>query len=131
MSEEKENTVSKEFVNAIKKWVTIDNNTRELKEKIKILTNEKKEFEKIILQELDQMNEKVIEITDGKLRKNITKSQTALKKDHIHKTLNEYTKDENKTKEIIDYILKSRPYVEKISLKRTKAKESISNIMEK
>jgi hypothetical protein len=121
MSDEKEQkTVSKEFVNSIKKWVSIDDDSKKLKEKLKLLSNEKKEVETVILSELDKMDEKVIEITDGKLRKNVSKTQAPLKKDHISKTIHEFTKDEQKTKDIIEYMMKSRQVVERINLKRTK-----------
>jgi hypothetical protein len=122
MSEEQEpqKTVSKEFVSSIKKWVSLDDDIKKLREKMKLLSNEKKELEVIILSELDKMEEKVIEITDGKLRKNVSKTQTPLKKDHIAKTIQEFTKDDQKTHEIIDYMMKSRQVVERINLKRTK-----------
>lgn len=126
-------TVSKEFINAIKKWVSLDDNSRKLKEQMKNITAEKKEFEEIVLQELDKMDEKVIEISDGKLRRNISKTQVPLKKEHIAKTLDEFTKDNIKTHELIDSMMKSRQTVEKINLKRTKNKtdSKMSKIIEK
>ena len=128
MSEEEEDKqVSKQFINSIKNWVAIDDKMKKLKEELKMLTNEKKEYEKVVLQELDKLDEKVIDITDGKLRKNVSKTQVPLKKDHIEKTLQEFTKDQLKTNEIIKQMLETRQYVERINLKRTGKKKPKDN----
>jgi hypothetical protein len=128
MSEEEgDKQVSKQFINSIKNWVVIDDKMKKLKEELKILTNEKKEYEKVVLQELDKLDEKVIDITDGKLRKNVSKTQVPLKKDHIEKTLQEFTKDQLKTNEIIKQMLETRQYVERINLKRTGKKKPKDN----
>ena len=123
-SEEKKH-VSNKFVNSIKHWVSIDDKIHKLKEELKSLGNEKKEYEKVVIEELDKMDEKVISISDGKIRKNITKSQTPLKKEHIQKTILDFTKDENKTVELLDLMMKSRQTVEKVNLKRIKNRESV------
>jgi hypothetical protein len=71
------------------------------------------------------MDEKVISISDGKIRKNVTKTQTPLKKEHIQKTIFDFTKDEVKTFELLDVMMKSRQTVEKVNLKRIKNRESV------
>lgn len=125
MSEEEKKQVSNKFVNSIKQWVTLDDRMQKLKEELKKISNEKKEFEQVVLAELDKMDEKVISISDGKIRKNISKSQTPLKKEHIQKTIFDFTKDESKTSEMIDQMMKSRQMVERVNLKRTKNRESV------
>ena len=122
MSEE--NQITEKFVNSIKKWVELDDKMRKIKENLKELTNQKKDFEIVILEEFEKLDTPVIAITDGKLRRNISKTQTPIKKDLIQKALLEYLKDETKTKEIIENMMKSRPIIEKINLKRTKNKET-------
>lgn len=122
---EEKKQVSNKFVNSIKNWVTIDDKIRKLSEDIKNLKNDKKEYEKLVLDELDKMQEKVISISDGKIRKNITKSQAPLKKENIQKTIFDFTKDEKKTHDMIDDMMKSRQVVEKINLKRIKNRESV------
>lgn len=117
--------VSNKFVNSIKQWVALDDRIQKLKEELKKVNNEKKEFETIVLAELDKMDEKVISISDGKIRKNISKSQTPLKKEHIQKTIFDFIKDESKTSEMIDQMMKSRQMVERVNLKRTKNRESV------
>ena len=124
--------VSNKFVSAIKNWVTIDDKirkineeTKKLREQIKTLNSQKEQYEKTVLDELDKMEEKVIAISDGKIRKNVTKSQKPLKKEDIQKTIFEFTKDEKKTFDMVEQMMKSRPTVEKVNLKRTKNRESV------
>lgn len=129
---EEKKKVSNKFVNSIKNWVTIDDKIRKindsikkLKEEIKPLNADREQYEKVILDELDKMEEKVISISDGKIRKNIIKSQKPLKKEDIQKTIFQFTKDEKKTFEMIETMMSSRSVVEKINLKRTKNRESV------
>ena len=114
---------SEKFVNSIKKWVDLDDKIKKLKDEIKTLNTEKKEAETFVITELDKMKEKVINLNDGKLRKSVSKSQCPLKKDHIQKSLLEFIKDEKKTFDLIDTMMKSRQVVEKVNLKRIKNKE--------
>ena len=118
--EEVQQKVTKTFKNNVLKWVSIDDNIRELRAKTKELTNEKKQFEENILKFLEEVDEKSIEIKDGKLTKNVSKTQAPLKKDNIHKALVEITGDNNKALQMTEHIIKSRPMVERVNLKRTR-----------
>jgi len=100
----------------------IDDLLKDIKEKTKKLTTDKKNHEEFILDYLKSIDEKVIDVQDGKLRKNITKSQTPLKKELIQKTLVNIMGDNIKATEITDQILKSRPVIERVTLKRTKTR---------
>jgi hypothetical protein len=121
-SEEKKK-VSNKFIDSIKSWVVLDDKIKKLKEEIKTLTTDKTEYEKIVLEELDKMDEKVISISDGKLRKNVTKTQVPLKKEHIQKTILDLTKDQIKATSIFNDMMKSRQTVERVNLKRTKNRD--------
>jgi hypothetical protein len=112
--------ISPEFVQNVKKYLELDDKTIELKNSIKELSNEKKTCEEFILNYLQTIDEKTIDIADGKLIRNVYKSQGSLKKDLIQKTLTEIVGDSIKATTITDQIIKSRPIVEKVSLKRTK-----------
>ena len=114
--------VSPEFVQNVKKYLEIDDKIRELKEKIKIITADKKEKEEYILSYLQTIGENVIDVADGKLKRNVTKSQAPLKKELIQKTLAELVGDSNKAVSMTEEIIKSRPLVERVSLRRTKVK---------
>lgn len=116
---------SEKLISSIKHWVQLDDKVRKLKEEMKDLNDEKKNYEEIVLEELGKMEEQTINISDGKLRRNVTKTQSPLKKEEIQKTIFEFTKDEVKTLNMIDKIMASRQVTEKINLKRIKNKESV------
>ena len=119
--------ISPEFVQNVKKYLELDDKTIELKNSIKELSNEKKTCEEFILNYLQTIDEKTIDIADGKLIRNVYKSQGSLKKDLIQKTLTEIVGDSIKTSTITDQIINSRPVVEKVSLKRTKKNDKTQN----
>ena len=123
MSEtENKKTVSPEFVNTVKKYLELDDKLKEFRETIKKLTSDKKDKEDFILNYLQSIEESVIDVRDGKLRRNISKTQTPLKKEHIHKALTDIVGDSIKAQSMTDQIIKSRPTVERVTLKRTKNK---------
>jgi hypothetical protein len=112
--------ISKEFVEAVKRYLEVDDKLREIKEKTKNLNTEKKQKEEFILNYLQTIDEKVIDVADGKLRRNISKTQAPLKKETIHKALIDIVGDANKATAMTEQIIKSRPTVERVTLKRTK-----------
>jgi hypothetical protein len=116
---------SEKLVISIKHWVHLDDKIKKLKDEIKEINNEKKEHEEVVLDELSKMEEQVINISNGKLRRNVTKMQTPLKKEEIQKTIFEFTKDEQKTFDMIEKIMSSRQVKEKVNLKRIINRESV------
>jgi len=124
---ENKKTISAEFVQKVKKYIELDDKIKILKNNIKELSNDKKEFEEFILNYLQSIDEKTIDIADGKLIRNVYKSQGALKKELIQKALIDIIGDSVKATSITDEIIKSRPIVEKISLKRTTVKNISPN----
>jgi hypothetical protein len=112
--------ISKEFVESVKRYLEVDDKLKEIKEKTKNLNTEKKQKEEFILNYLQTIDEKVIDVADGKLRRNISKTQAPLKKETIHKALIDIVGDANKATAMTDQIIKSRPIVERVTLKRTK-----------
>jgi len=117
---ENQKKISPEFITSVKKYLEIDDILKDIKEKSKKLNADKKNNEEFILEYLKSIDEKVIDVQDGKLRRNISKTQAPLKKELIQKTLVTIIGDNNKATEITDQIIKSRPTVEKVTLKRTK-----------
>lgn len=115
--------ISDDFKKAIVHWVKCDNDLRKIRETVKEINDEKKQREEYILSYLQNIDQKEIAISDGKLYKHITKSQAPLKKENIQKALNEIIKDDNKSSLMTEHILKSREIKEKISLKRFKNKK--------
>jgi hypothetical protein len=118
-----EKKVSPEFIQNVKKWLEIDDNIKDIRKSTKVLMTEKKEREQFILDYLSTIDENVIDVRDGKLRKNVSKTQAPLKKETIHKALTEITGDASKATAMTDHIIKSRPMVERVNLKRTRNRE--------
>jgi hypothetical protein len=112
--------VSNEFIQNVKKWLEIDDTIKEIRTKTKLLTSEKKDKEQYILDYLQSIDEKIIDVPNGKLRKNVSKTQAPFKKETIQQALVEITGDINKATAMTEHIIKSRPIVQRITLKRTK-----------
>ena len=112
--------VSAEFVNAVKKYLDVDDKLREIREKTKSLNTEKKDREDFILNYLQSVDEKVIDVPNGNLRRNVSKTQAPLKKEVIQKALTELIGDATKATAMTDQIIKSRPTIERVTLKRTR-----------
>ena len=121
--EENKKKVSQEFILNVKKYLEIDDTLNEIKIKTKILNDEKKIVSEYIINYLNLIDETIIDVRDGKLKKNIVKTKGSLKKDYIQNTLNIVIGDNIKASEITKQIIDSVPMKETISLKRTKNKE--------
>jgi hypothetical protein len=119
MTENNEKKVSPEFINSVKKYLEIDDIIKDYREKMKKLNADKKINEEFILNYLTNLKEDIIDVHNGKLKRSITKTQSPLKKEIIQKTLTDIIGDNLKALNITDQIIKSRPIIEKISLKRT------------
>lgn len=116
--------VTKEFRKNVLKWVDIDDQIRLIRSKTKELNDMKKEFEDKIIKHLTTVEEDSILIKDGKLSKNVSKTKAPLKKENIEKSLTELIGDSVKASAMAEHIINSRQTVEKISLRRTKTKNS-------
>lgn len=114
--------VTDEFKNKVLKWLSIDDKIREYRQQIKILIKEKKDNEEYILSFLENVGEKELAVTDGKLRRNVSKTKASLNKVSIQKALDDIVKDKTKASQMVEYIINNRPIVERINLKRTKNK---------
>ena len=116
----KEIQVSNDFKNKIVRWVKLDDDLRKIRETVKEINDEKKQAEEYILSYLDNIGQSEIAIDDGKLTKQVSKSQAPLKKENIQKALFDITKDDSKASMMAEYILKSRETKEKVSIRRVK-----------
>ncbi|VVU94989.1 hypothetical protein CPAV1605_714 [seawater metagenome] len=112
--------VTEIFKELVITWVDLDDKIRQHNSKVKEYKNEKKDYEEKILTYLENIGENVIEISDGKLRKNVSKTKAPLKQQTIEAALTECIKDSKRAAELTQYIFKNRPVVERINLKRTK-----------
>ena len=116
---EEEIELDEDFINWITKWVELDDKSRIIKKELRNFGKEKKEIETNILQYMEQLDDPVIAISDGKLKKNVSKTKGALKHETIQNALIALTKDTKQAYEITQFILSNRPVVERVNLKRT------------
>jgi len=112
--------VTKTFRNNVLQWIDIDDKIKNIRNKVKELTTEKKEFEEKIITYLTEVEEDSIVIKDGKLSKNVTKTKAPLKKETIYQSLVELVGDATKASTMTEHIINSRPDIQRINLKRTK-----------
>ena len=112
--------VTSDFKNKVLKWLSIDDQIREMRAKSKELTVQKKEHEEYILSFLEKVGEKELAVSDGKLRRNVSKTKKPLSKEWIQKSLTELIKDKTKAVTMTDHIINNRETVERVNLKRTK-----------
>ena len=119
MSDSPKNKISEEFKQKIVEWVKFDDDLKKIRETVKEINDEKKQHEEYILSYMENMDEKEIGITGGKISRHVSKLPEPLKKENIQKALTEVIKDENKARALTDHIINSRKTKEKISLKRT------------
>ena len=120
----KQEKVTEELTKNVITWVKLDDQIRENRAQTKILLDEKKQYEQFILDFLENANEKVLEISDGRLRRNVSKTKAPLKKETIFNSLKEITKDEEKSLKLTEYIINNRAMVERVNLKRTRNRGS-------
>jgi hypothetical protein len=112
--------VTEEFKQKIVRWVKLDDDLRKIRETTKEINDEKKQAEEYILAFMDNIEQKEIAISDGKLSKQVSKSMEPLNKTNIQSAINEVMKDDGKAKALTDHILSSRKSKEKVSIRRTK-----------
>jgi len=112
--------ISPEFIIMVKKYIEIDDSIATMKESLKQLSNEKILIEDNIIAKLTDMGETIINVSDGKIKKNITKVRGVIKKNYIEDILQTYITDTKQIQTITDKIIESIPVKEKTNLIRVK-----------
>ena len=109
------------FEEDIQNWVVIDNNVKELNERLKELRNNKNELSEKLLEYASDNNltHKIIEITDGNLKFQTRKQPSALTFTFIEKCLSDCISNEDHVKQILHYIKEKRESKYINELKRT------------
>lgn len=120
------------FKNNIRKWVELDNKAQRYKLKMDELKKEKERYENernkigdnvLSFMENNKLEDNEIVISDGKLKYFNSKSSTSISQKFIQERLKLYFKNEDKAKEITDFIYNGREVTLTPVLKRTKKKE--------
>jgi len=121
--DEPDQKITKEFHENVIKYVKLDDLIRKKEAEIRELKNSKKPCEKFILDHLDKLGENIIEITNGKLRKNKAESKVPLTADIIKDTLLDKLANAELVDELMKTMDKSRPKMVRVNLKRTSGKK--------
>lgn len=115
--------VSKEFQENVLKFVKLDDLVRKKQQELSELKEQRKPCEQYILKYLDKVDQNMIEISDGKLRKNKSETKAALSQDIIKASIAEKVKDPQIVEEILKTMEDKRPLSTHINIKRTGGKK--------
>jgi len=111
--------ISKEFQENVVKFVKLDDLMRKKQQEMTELRDQRKPCEQYILKYLDSVDENVIEITNGKLRKNKAETKAALTQDVMKNAISEKVSDPKIVEEILKIMETKRPLSTHVNLKRT------------
>ena len=100
------------FQENIQEWVSLDNKIKKMNLQLKTLRNEKNELTYNIFDYAQENNlqNAIIEITDGKLKFQQSKSSSPLTFKFIESCLNQCISNEEQVKAIIKFIKEQREY---------------------
>lgn len=112
------NDLLQKVATAVKNWVAIDDELKEISKIAKDLRSKKKELEENILNFMKKYDHETIDITNGKLKRNVSQSVKPINEDLILNTLTDCIKDPTQAQIITNLIKSKREVVEKVNLKR-------------
>jgi TolA-binding protein len=98
------------FENQIQQWVSLDNQLKQLNEKVKDLRDKRNNLEENITSYASENNlsNATVKISDGRLKFTNTKVQEPLTFKYLEKTLGEVIKNESQVKLIMDHLKQKR-----------------------
>jgi|TARA_B110000977_G_scaffold166693_1_gene214709 hypothetical protein len=121
-------SVSEDFKIDVKNYIELDNQIKEFQDIIKKIKKDKEKLEGHILHYMttNGLNDKDINLSDGKLRCFTSKTSSSVNKKHIENSLALFFKgDYDKAKQVTDFIFSKREITQKVKLKRTRKKKSL------
>lgn len=120
----KEKKVSEESINAVRKWVKVDDQIRIMSKQLKQLKNEKKQLSPHIFRFFEELGDDKISISGGKLRKSVSKTKIPLNTITLQHTLKDALKDGDQAQKLVQYIMSNRSTKETIRIKRTSNRDT-------
>ena len=110
------------FNSNVVKWIEYDNEIKKYNDKIKTIKSDKISLEVDILSHIENNNLKnnVFNLPSysSKLQYNSNKSYENMTNKFLLDNFTKYFKDENKSKELLEFLKNNRKYENKVSLKR-------------
>jgi hypothetical protein len=109
------------FQENIQKWVALDNKIKQINSETRLLRQQKNEISTNIFDyaETNNLQNAIIEITDGKLKFQQSKSSSPLTFKFIESCLNDCIKNEEQVKMIIKFIKQKREFRYSNDIRRT------------
>ena len=115
MSQETQNAL----LQNVKSWLTIDNEIRALQKEIKERRKMKKQLTTDLMSTMKNNDIDALNVPDGELIYNKTKTKAPLSKKHLLSSLTQYFKgDQRMIDELSKFIMESRAEKEKESIRR-------------
>ena len=98
------------FENQIQQWVSLDNQLKQLNEKVQDLRDKRNNLEENITSYASENNlsNATVKISDGRLKFTNTKVQEPLTFKYLEKTLGEVIKNESQVKLIVEHLKQKR-----------------------
>jgi len=98
------------FESQIQQWVSLDNQLKQLNEKVKDLRDKRNNLEENITSYASENNlsNATVKINDGRLKFTNTKVQEPLTFKYLEKTLGEVIKNESQVKLIVEHLKQKR-----------------------
>jgi hypothetical protein len=93
----------------IKEWVKLDEDTNELKAKLKLMNQRKKEMSQHLLEIMKEQKIDAFDLNnEGKLVRQTKKTKQPLSKKQLNTSLTKYYENEKEAQKVTDYILNAR-----------------------
>jgi len=108
------------FENNIKNWVSVDNKIKILNEQIRELRGERNDYHNKIMMQVENSNleQSIIQISDGTLKFTTSKSTKPLTLKFIHACLNNVISNQEDVNNIMKYIKGQREVASSKEIKR-------------
>jgi hypothetical protein len=111
-----------EFNSNVIQWVEYDNQIKQYNDKIKSIKSDKSTLEVNILSHIENndLKNNVFNLSSysSKLQYNSNKSYETMTNKYLLDNFNKYFNDENKGKELLEFLKNNRKFDNKVSLKR-------------
>jgi len=107
---------------SIKEWIGIDNEMKVLQAELKLRRQKKKQLSDNLIDVLKNSGIDGWNTKEGKLEYCVTKTKTAINKDHIRQSLSKFIEDSEQIEAMTSFIYESRGVKEKESIKRKPTK---------
>jgi hypothetical protein len=105
------------LVDKIKRWLEIENKILSLQRELKEVKKNKKQISLDLTDIMKSKNLDSIDVNQGKILYTKNKSKKGINKKFLEDVLNKFYEDNNKAKEICEYILENRETVEKENIR--------------